>query len=91
MERFLVCNNPSCHSVLDRRINGKSLDGAHLIEKKFPACGGAWSSTCPSCSQALAVKLVDGLPHSVGCNHKPRADARARQVSAAQSLNQVQA
>jgi len=77
MERFLICNNPKCHFVLDRRINGKSLDGAQLILKRCPACGGAWSSTCPSCAQNLAVKLVDGLPHSVCCDRKPPASARA--------------
>ncbi len=77
MERFLVCDNPKCRFVLDRRINGKFVDGAHLILKKCPACGGGWSSTCPSCTQALAVKLVGGLPYSVCCNHKPAAAARA--------------
>jgi len=77
MERFLICNNPKCHFVLDRRINGKSLDGAQLILKKCPACGSDWSSTCPSCNQALAVKLVAGLPYSVCCDHKPHANARA--------------
>jgi ssDNA-binding Zn-finger/Zn-ribbon topoisomerase 1 len=75
MERFLVCNNPKCHFVLDRHINGK--DGAHLIVKKCPACGGAWSSTCPACTHQLAVKLVGGLPHSVCCERKPATNARA--------------
>jgi hypothetical protein len=77
MERFLVCNNPSCHFVLDRRVNGKSQDGAQLILKKCPACGGNWSATCPSCAHSLAVKLVAGLPHAVCCDRKPHADARA--------------
>jgi hypothetical protein len=77
MERFLVCNNPSCHFVLDRRVNGKSLDGAQLILKKCPACGGDWSATCPSCAQSLAVKVVAGLPHSVCCDRKQVASARA--------------
>jgi hypothetical protein len=77
MERFLVCNNTKCHFVLDRRINGKSVDGAHLILKKCPVCGGAWSSTCPSCMQTLAMKLVGGLPHAVCCERKPDAKARA--------------
>jgi hypothetical protein len=76
MERFLICNNPRCRFVLDRHINGKSLDGAHLILKRCPACGGAWSTTCPSCAQALAVRMVDSLPHSVCCGRKP-ASARA--------------
>jgi len=77
MERFLICNNSKCHFVLDRRINGESRDGAQLILEKCPACGGDWSTTCPSCAQALAIKLVDGLPHSVCCDHKPSASARA--------------
>ena len=76
MERFLICKNSKCRFVLDRRINGKSLDGAHLLLMECPACGGAWSTTCPSCAQALAVKMVDGLPHSVCCDRKP-ASARA--------------
>lgn len=77
MERFVVCNNPSCRFILDRRIDGKSLDGAQLILKKCPACGGDWSLTCPACSQALATKVVGGLPHSVCCEGKPNAKARA--------------
>ena len=77
MERFLICNNPKCHLVLVRRINGKSQDGAQLILKKCPACGGDWSSIGPSCTQTLAVKLVAGLPHSVCCDRKPHANARA--------------
>ena len=77
MDHFLVCNNPKCHFVLDRRINGRTVDGAHLILKKCPACGGAWSTTCPSCAQALAVKLVGGLPHFACCDRKPDANARA--------------
>jgi hypothetical protein len=77
MERFLICSNPKCHFVLDRRINGGSSDGAQLILKKCPACGGGWSSTCPSCAHALAVKLVAGLPQSVCCDRKLAARARA--------------
>jgi hypothetical protein len=77
MERFLVCKNPKCHFVLDRRINGKSPDGAHLILKKCPACGGEWSSTCPSCAQPLDMKLVRGLPHAVCCDRKLDANVRA--------------
>ncbi len=77
MERFLICSNPNCHFVLDRRINGKSLDGAHLILKKCPDCGGDWSSTCPSCAQPPAIKLVAGLPQSACCDRKPKAAAQA--------------
>ncbi len=77
MERFLVCSNAKCRFVLDRRINGKSLDGAHLILKKCPDCGGEWSSTCPSCAQPLAMKLVAGLPQFACCERKPKAAAQA--------------
>ena len=75
MERFLVCNNPKCHFVLDRYINGK--DCAHLILKKCPDCGGDWSATCPACMHALAVKLVGGMPHSVCCERGHATNARA--------------
>jgi hypothetical protein len=77
MERFLICSNAKCRFVLDRRINGKSLDGAHLILKKCPDCGGDWSSTCPSCAQPLAMKLVAGLRQSACCGRKPKAAAQA--------------
>lgn len=77
MERYSICENPKCHFVLDRRINGKSLDGAQLILKKCPTCGGDWSSTCPSCRLTLAVKLVGGLPYAVCCDRRPHAKARA--------------
>lgn len=76
MERYLICENLKCRFVLDRRIDGKSLDGAAIL-KKCPACGGAWSSTCPSCSQTLAIKLAGELPHTVCCDRKPNAKARA--------------
>jgi len=77
MERFLVCKNPKCHFVLDRRINGQSVDGAHHILRKCPACGGAWSSNCPSCGQPLDMRLVGGIPQSVCCTGKTHTRARA--------------
>ena len=77
MQRYLICDNPNCRFVLDRHINGKSLDGAQLLLKKCPACGGNWSSTCPTCSLTLAVKLIGGLPHTACCERKPQAKARA--------------
>jgi hypothetical protein len=77
MERFLVCSNPGCRFILDRRINGKSLDGAQLILKKCPACGSDWSSLCPACTRPIAMKLVGGLPHPVCCDRWPIAKARA--------------
>jgi hypothetical protein len=76
MERYLICENAKCRFVLDRRIDGKSLDGADIV-KKCPACGGAWSPSCPACSQTLAVKLVGELPHIICCDRKPNAKARA--------------
>jgi hypothetical protein len=36
MERFMVCDNPGCRFILDRRINGKSRDSAQLVLKKCP-------------------------------------------------------
>ena len=86
MERFVICNNASCHFVLDRRVNGKSPDGAQLILRKCPACGGDWSSICPSCAKSLAVKLVAGLPHSVCCNRKQVANVRAAEFPRSSSL-----
>ena len=77
MEHFLICENPKCRFILDRRIDGKSQDGAEVILKQCPACGRNWSSTCPSCSLTLAIKLVGGLPHTVCCDRKPSAKARA--------------
>jgi hypothetical protein len=77
MERFLVCNNSSCHFVLDRRINGKSPDGAQLVLQKCPECGGDWSTTCPSCLQPVAMKLVGELPHLVCCARQPDQKTRA--------------
>lgn len=77
MDHFLICDNPRCRFILDRRLNGKSLDGPQFILKKCPSCGGSWSSTCPSCGQALAVKLVDGLPHISCCQAKTHSTAAA--------------
>jgi hypothetical protein len=77
MERFMVCDNPGCRFILDRRINGKSRDGAQLVLKKCPACGGDWSAACPSCNQPLATKLVAGLPHSVCCDRSASGKSRA--------------
>ena len=43
MNDFLVCSNPECHMILDRRMDGESLDGARQIVKTCPECGSAWS------------------------------------------------
>jgi hypothetical protein len=77
MARFLICDNPKCRFILDTRIDGKALGEPQLILEKCPSCGGNWSSSCPSCNQPLAVKIVGGLPHSVCCDRKPHAKARA--------------
>ena len=71
MSRFLVCENAKCRFLLDRRINGSSMDGVRTIVKKCPACGGSWSSTCPTCGHELAVKMSGGLPHPVCCEDAP--------------------
>ncbi len=80
MENVLVCENPRCHFVLDRRINGTSLDGVQKIVKKCPACGSGWSSSCPYCDQPLAVNFADG--HLIAaCCGRSLADARAAHAS----------
>ena len=81
MERFLVCNNPKCHFVLDRHIDGKPSYGAQLILKKCPDCGGDWSATCPACEHPLAVKLVGGLLRSVCCERSRATNARAAELT----------
>ena len=77
MSRFLICQNPHCRFIIDRRVNGKTLNGTQFILKKCPECGSPWSSNCPSCGQPLAVKVIAGLPHSVCCERKPSTGARA--------------
>lgn len=77
MAHFLICDNPECRFIVDLRVNGRTLNGTQFILKKCPLCGGNWSSTCPSCNQPLAVKMVNGLPHSACCQHKTAAGARA--------------
>lgn len=77
MDHYLICSNSKCRFILDRLINGKSMDGAHLVLKKCPACGGDWTSICPSCSLTLAVRLTGGVPHAACCERKAHAKARA--------------
>ena len=73
MDKYLVCSNPACRFVLDRGLNGTSLDGVQKILKTCPACGSDWSSSCPFCSEPLTVNFIDGLPSSACCGHKLRA------------------
>jgi hypothetical protein len=74
MDSHLICKNPACRFVLDRRINGESLDGVRKIVKQCPECGGDWSSACPFCKRPLAVAFVNELPHSACCLQKLRAE-----------------
>lgn len=73
MDSHLICNNPGCRFILDRRIN-ESLDGVRKVVKQCPECGGDWSSLCPFCERPLGVTFVNELPHSVCCGRKLRGD-----------------
>jgi hypothetical protein len=73
MERHLVCNNPQCLFVLDRYINGGSLDGVQNIVRRCPACGSGWSTSCPFCNQTLIVNFIQGRPHAACCGHRLQA------------------
>jgi hypothetical protein len=76
MSSFLICTNAACRFLLDRRLNGRSMDGVRKILQHCPDCGGDWSSACPSCGQALAVKITNGLPRSACCEHRAYHDRR---------------
>jgi hypothetical protein len=77
MNHFLVCENPGCRFILDRRVNGESLDGVRKIVKQCPECGGDWSSVCPFCEKQLAVRFVNERPISVCCGRKLRPEMLA--------------
>jgi hypothetical protein len=77
MNHFLVCENPGCRFILDRRVNGESLDGVRKTLKGCPECGSDWSSSCPFCDQPLSVSFIDGVPGSACCGHNLRAEAKA--------------
>ena len=77
MRHFLVCQNAKCHFVFDPRVNGTSKNSAQLILEKCPECGGAWSTACPSSGQALAVKIIAGLPRAICCERKSAKSATA--------------
>jgi hypothetical protein len=77
MDNYLICENPSCRFVLDRRLNGKSLPSPQPILKKCPSCRSEWSSVCPFCSQALTIKFVQGHAHASCCGRRLRAQAEA--------------
>jgi hypothetical protein len=62
MNDFLVCSNPDCRMVLDRRMNGESFDGVAKIVKKCPECGSAWSKKLNhSARQKLVQRRATGL------------------------------
>ena len=73
----LICKNPGCRYILDRRINGESLDGVRRIVKQCPECGSDWSSVCPFCKRPLGVAFVNELPHSACCIRILRAEVLA--------------
>ena len=77
MNHYLICENPGCRFILDRRVNGRSLAGPEPILKKCPSCRSEWSSRCPFCSQALKIKFVHGLAHSSCCERRLRVQAAA--------------
>jgi hypothetical protein len=79
MARFLICSNSKCHLVLDRYVNGRSLNGLSTSLPTCPSCGGSWSSTCPSCGHALAVRLDAERPRRICCAAKRKAEESAEQ------------
>lgn len=85
MDRYFICNNPRCRFVLDRRIDGRMSHDAHVVLKNCPACGGTWSSICPTCNCSLAVRMVGGLPHVACCDRKPGASREPLSLQIANS------
>jgi hypothetical protein len=88
MESFLICENPTCHMVLDLRENGHVLPRSEIILNECPECGNGWSSKCPFCSKRLEVELRGGIPHCLRCSRKLQARRRtaARSSSAPASM-----
>jgi hypothetical protein len=85
MARFLICINAKCRFVLDRRMNGSSLDGVQKILRSCPACNADWSSLCPSCDRTLDVTFVAGRPVSACCRHSLRPEAEVVGTSASRA------
>jgi hypothetical protein len=77
MNHFLICENQRCRFILDRRVNGESLDGVRKILRQCPTCGSDWSSSCPFCDEALTINFVDRLPHTACCGRRLRVEAKA--------------
>jgi hypothetical protein len=74
MQSFLICENPSCHMVLDLRENGRVMRPSGLIIEQCPECASRWSPDCPFCGKRLEVTGRAGLPHCLIC-HKLHAKA----------------
>jgi hypothetical protein len=77
MDSHFICSNPGCRFILDRRVNGASLDGVRKIVNQCPECGSDWVSACPFCERTLTVEFIKGLPHSRCCGRKLRAEVLA--------------
>lgn len=78
MNHFLICENPACRFILDRRLDGTSLDGVLGLLPRCPECGGSWSAKCPFCSQAVAIELpAEGIPALACCGRRPLLAANA--------------
>lgn len=75
MEHFLICANPSCRFILDRREAKKPLRQARNFLNECPECGSSWSAACPSCVQPLSVVWRGQLPHCAHCHRKFHAQA----------------
>jgi hypothetical protein len=75
MLSFLICENPTCHMVLDLRENGHVLPRSEIIVDECPECGSSWSHQCPFCSKPLEVAWRNDLPHCLKCRQKLQAKA----------------
>ena len=83
MTRFLVCANAHCRFLLDSRVDGLPHLAAQSLLPECPACGGNWSSTCPSCGQPVTVKTADGLPRLACCDRKDNCERKQLEHSSA--------
>lgn len=71
MEHYLICENSKCRFILDRHLNGTSLDGVLGLLPHCPECGSSWSAKCPFCSQPVAVELLaEGIPVLACCGRR---------------------
>jgi hypothetical protein len=77
MSNYLICENPKCHMVLDRRENGGTRLSLGTVLEECPECGDHWSASCPFCGQSLEVNWLGGHPHCSECCEKLIARTRA--------------